>query len=461
MQVPYTWDVAADGSVRLSHRTLLDLVGQALDGMVRTAGPLAAEVVAGGISCFFHSIVGLDDVGRPITPVLSWADTTSADEAAALRAEIDPERVHARTGAPIHASYWPARVMRLRQEQEEIRRWAGFPDLVAETLTGRAVISRSMASGTGLLDRARGTWFEELLEQLGVDPRDLPALVGDDEPIGRLSVTASRRWPQLAHVSWFAAWGDGACGNVGLSAVGPGMAALMVGTSGALRSVVSDPAPSIPGGLFAFRLRDGTVVGGQLSEGGGLLAWASRLLGRSRASLERTAGALAADAHGLTVLPYMFGERGLGYHDRAHGSVIGLNPGTDAAAIYRAILESIAYGFAAVDDRLSEVLRGSPAIIASGAALSHSPLLAQVIADCLGRDISVAPSFEASRRGAALLALRGSGLLDDLGAIPAPPARTVRTDSDRSARYQAARLRQRALYEMVSVEASAAVRGRI
>ena len=71
------------------------------------------------------------------------------------------------------------------------------------------------------------------------------------------SATASRRWPQLAHVSWFAAWGDGACGNVGLGADGPGKAALMVGTSGALRAVVADPAPHVPAGLFAFRLGAG------------------------------------------------------------------------------------------------------------------------------------------------------------------------------------------------------------
>jgi len=447
VQVPYTWEMAPGGSVRLSHRTLLDLVRQALDEIVIAAGSLAADVVAGGVSCFFHSIVGLDDAGRPMTPVLSWADTTSAGEAAALRAQIDPVGVHARTGAPIHASHWPARVLRLRQEQPGIRRWAGFPELVAETLTGRAVVSRSMASGTGLLDRARGAWSRVLLEQLEIDPSDLPELVGDEEPIGRHSATASRRWPQLAHVSWFAAWGDGACGNVGLAATGPGKAALMVGTSGALRGVVSDPAVSVPVGLFAYRLGTGTLVGGQLSEGGGLLAWASGLFRRSRASLERAAADMAPDAHRLTVLPYTFGERGLGYHDRARGSLMGLNSGTDAAAIYRAILESIAYGFAAVDDRLSEVLGGAPAIIASGGALSHSPLLAQVIADSLGREITVAPAFEASRRGAALLALRGSGLLDDLNTIPAPPARRVRCDPDRSALHHAARARQQALYE--------------
>ena len=449
VQVPYAWDVDAAGSVRLSHRTLLDLVGQAMDRVARVAGPLAAEVVAGGVSCFFHSIAGLDDAGRPITPVLSWADRTSAGDAADLRKRVDPKDVHASTGSPIHASYWPARVLRLRQEQRGIRRWAGFPELVAEALTGRVAVSRSMASGTGLLDRARGIWSQALLSQLEIDPSDLPAMVGDDKPIGRLTAAAARRWPQLAHLSWFAAWGDGACGNVGLAATGHGRAALMVGTSGAMRSVVTDPAAPVPDGLFAFRLGGGTLMGGQLSEGGGLLAWTSRLLRRSRASLERAAAEMAPDSHGLTALPYTFGERGLGYHDDARGVLMGLSPGTDAGAIYRATIESIAYSFASIDDRLSAVLGGPPAIIAGGGALDRSPLLLQVIADSLGREIAVAPSFEASRRGAALLALHGSGLLDDLGAVAPQPARAVSPDRERGAIYRKARARRQVLYESI------------
>lgn len=449
MHVPYAWELGPDGSVRLAHEALLELVGEALDQVVAAAGSLTTEVVAAGVSCFFHSIVGLDRDGRPMTPVLSWADTTSAAEAAALRERIDPELVHASTGVPIHASYWPARILRLRQEQRGIGRWAGIPELVAEALTGHTVISRSMASGTGLLDRARGVWSEELLGQLAIDPSDLSPVVSDDEPIGRLSSTAARRWPRLATASWFAAWGDGACGNVGLGATGPGQAALMVGTSGALRAVVADPAPPIPAGLFAYRLGAGAVVGGQLSEGGGVLAWASRLLGRSPRSLERAAARVAPDGHGLTVLPYAFGERGLGYHDDARAWLTGLNPGTDAAAIYRAILESIAFGFAAVDERLSSVLGGPPAVIASGGALTSSPLLTRILADALGREIAIARAFEASRRGAALLALRGAGVLANLEGIPGPRSRRIPSDPERSTRYAAARVRQRALYEAV------------
>lgn len=449
VQVPYGWDGDADDSVRLAPQVLLDLVGQALDELVAVAGSLAPDVVAAGISCFFHSIVGLNGAGRPITPVLSWADSTSAQEAAALRGRIDPDWAHQVSGVPIHASYWPARVIRLRREQPQVRRWAGFPELLVEALTGQAVMSRSMASGTGLLDRAQGTWSATLLDTLAIDPGDLPPIVSDDESIGRLTAASAQRWPQLTHVVWFAPWGDGSCGNVGLGALGPGKAALMVGTSGALRTFLADPAPPLPAGLFAYRLGVGTVAGGQLSEGGGVLAWASRLLGRSRSALERAAGDIPADGHGLTVLPYVFGERGLGYHDRARGAVAGINPSTDPAALYRAILESIAFGFAAIDDRLSDVVGGSPRVIASGGALSRSPLLAQVLADSLGRDIAVAPRFEASRRGAALMTLRGSGLLNDLDRVPGPRGRVVQADPERVARYREARPRQRALYQTV------------
>jgi gluconokinase len=448
VQVPYAWETGLDGSVRLAHQALLGLVGQALDELV-AGGSASREVVAVGVSCFFHSIIGMDGANRPMTPVLSWADTTSAAEAAELRGRLDGDQIHQSTGAPIHASYWPARVLRLRREWKGIRRWAGFPELLADAMTGSRPMSRSMASGTGLLDRAAGWWFEELLGQLDIDPGDLPPLVADDEPIGRLSPNAARRWPSLAKASWFAAWGDGACGNVGLAATGPGKAALMVGTSGALRAVVADPAPPVPVGLFAYRLGEGAVVGGQLTEGGGTLAWASHLLGRSRRSLERAAAGIPPDGHGLTVLPYAFGERGLGYHDDARAWLTGLNPRTDAAGIYRAILESIAFGFAAVDERVSEVLGGSPAIIASGGALRSSPLLRQLLADSLGREIAVAPGFEASRRGAALLALRGAGVFDTLDGIAGPESRKVMSDPLSSARYAAARARQRALYEAV------------
>src|SRR5205807_10075256 len=164
--------------------------------------------------------------------------------------------------------------------------------------------------------------------------------------------------------------------NVGLGATGPGQAALMIGTSGALRTIVRDPAPRILPGLFAYRLGEGAVVGGQLSEGGGAVASISRLLRRSPARLEQAAAGLVPDGHGLTILPYVHGERGLGYHDGARGVLAGLASQSDAPSIYRAFLEAIAYRFAALDERPATLLPAPPSITASCAPLARSPLWA-------------------------------------------------------------------------------------
>ncbi len=444
VRVPYAWDVDSSGGVRLVPERLLELVSEAIDGVHALAGDLAGDVESAGISCFLHSIVGADAAGRPLTPMLSWADTTSVPSAE-LRARIDSGAVHRTTGAPIHASYWPSRIDHLRGEHPGIQLWFGFPELLTRHLTGRAVVSRSMASGTGLLDRAVGRWSATVADSVGVDMDQLPRILDDDEPCGRLSAVAAARWPRFAHAVWFAAWGDGACSNVGLGATDEGSAALTVGTSGALRAIVAEPAPDIPPGLFAQRLGLGAVVGGQLSEGGGVSAWASRLLGRSAATLERAAAALEPDSHGLTVLPFMFGERSIGYRDHARGAVIGLHPGTDAASLYRAVMESLALSFAAVDERLGRAVGLTPRIVASGGALTRSPVLEQALADALGRDISIASTAEASRRGAALMALRGSGAISDLGATAAPRTRSIRSDPATAARYRTARARRDAL----------------
>ena len=124
----------------------------------------------------------------------------------------------------------------------------------------------------------------------------------------------------------------------------------------------------------------------------------------------------------------------------------GLTPTTDPAAIYRALLESIAYSFAAVDERLAGAVPGPLAIVASGGALNHSPLLAQVIADSLGREIAVAGDVEASRRGAALAhppRFRASERSQH-GPAAADPAGPERSRTDRPLSGRPAR--QRRLY---------------
>ena len=129
-----------------------------------------------GTSCFGHSLLALDRQGRPLTPVLSWRDTRSADAADSLLRRVDGDAVHARTGCQIHTSYWPAKLAWLAQEQPDVfrsaTRFVSFCDYLYEQLLGREVAAGiSMASATGLVDLQTRAWDAELLETLGLDCR--------------------------------------------------------------------------------------------------------------------------------------------------------------------------------------------------------------------------------------------------------------------------------------------------
>jgi gluconokinase len=229
-----------------------------------------------------------------------------------------------------------------------------------------------------------------------------------------------------------------------------------MGTSGAMRLVL--PAPvgatwSVPTDLWAYRLdRDQAVLGGALSNGGNILRWTRHLLGAPVAGPVMTAAAaVSPDSHGLTVLPFVAGERSPGWHDHATGVVAGLTLATRPEHLLRAVMEAVAYRFARLYEALQPLAAPAHEIVANGGAILHSPTWLQIVADALGHEmIASPPDEEASARGAALVALVASGMLPGLTAAPDPAApergATIhQPDPARHHRYREARTRQERL----------------
>src|SRR5580692_719449 len=118
--VAYEPRTTADSGVELDADELLRALAQAIDGCVAGCGARAGEIAAVGASVFWHSLLALDRAGRPLTAVITWADTRSAAAAASLRRAHDPARVHARTGAPLHSTFFPAKLRWLREARPAI-----------------------------------------------------------------------------------------------------------------------------------------------------------------------------------------------------------------------------------------------------------------------------------------------------------------------------------------------------
>jgi gluconokinase len=400
---------------------IVELVREAIDETD------AAGADAAGTSCFGHSLIALDVDGRPLTPLLGWRDTRSADAADWLLRRVDAAAVHARTGAQIHTSYWPAKLAWLAREQTDVfrsaARFISFAEyLYAQLLDERDVpMSLSVASGTGLLDLQTHDWDEELLVTLGVERGKLPRV--SEQPVG----------------DWQLAWHDGACANVGAGCVTRERAALTIGTSGAFRTVYESETPMPRAGLFLFRVDEDRIVeGGALSDGGNVYRWL-------RDTLARADGSLAdrdPDCHGLTFVTLLGGERSPGWHQHAKGLIHGLTFATTALDIRQAALEGVAFRFADVADLMPEVEQ----VVATGGALLRDEDWCQIVADVLGRPITASGVKEASLRGAAVLTLERLGV-----SAPEPPlGRTYEPRRERAVAYLAARARQRELYRVAT-----------
>ncbi len=457
-QLRYRLRTTADGGAEADAGELFELLVRCVDGALGRAGGRAGEIVAVGTTSFWHSLLGVDGAGEPVTPLFYWADTRAAEAAVALRRELDEAAVHARTGCRIHPSYWPATLRWLVDTDPDrfarAARWVSFAEYAARRLCGEdgAGVSVSMASGTGLLDVHRLAWDEPLLAHLGLAPDRLSPLV-DVAPGAMLAPSYAERWLPLAGVPWYPALGDGACANVGSGAVGPGRIALTLGTSGAMRLVLPEPPGErfpVPPDLWAYRLdRDHAVLGGALSNGGNLHRWTRELVGLPDEN-EATAAAAAVhpDGHGLTVLPFVAGERSPGWHDRAAGVVAGLTLATRPEHLLRAAMEAVAYRFARLYEALRPQATAEHEIVANGGAILNSPLWLGIVADALGHDLrALPPEDEASARGAALVALVAAGVLPDLGTAPDPAAGATvhRPDPARHEVYRRGRERQEAL----------------
>jgi gluconokinase len=366
-------------------------------------------------SCFAHSLVAVDADWNALTPILGWRDTRSAGAAERLARRLDAEAVHARTGAFLHPSFWPAKLAWLAETEPDVFRRAAWFVSFADYLRGAPETSLSIASSSGLLDLTTQDWDEELLATLGVGRERLPRIA--DVPV----------------------WVDAACSNAGAGCTTRERAALMVGTSGALRVLYESERPEPKPGLFLYLAGERHVVeGGALSDGGNLHDWLERTLIDSSGTLANR----DPRDHGLVFLPFLGGERSTGWNPRARGTIHGLTFSTTPLDIRQAAYEGVAFRFAAIAELLPDVRE----VVATGGGLLHDRDWIQIMADALARPVTVSAVPEASLRGAAVFALERLGH----AVAEAQVAEIVEPRSEHADAYRAAREEQQRLYDALT-----------
>lgn len=414
VKIERTLNVTSDGGSEIDADQAFVHVIDAIDTLLAKTAKIKGDITHVASCSFWHSLLGVDSKGKPTTKVMTWADRRSRHHSAVLKKKLDEKESHNRTGAMFHSSFWPAKLLWLRSEFPDVfaktALWLSLSDYIAMQLFGVAATSVSMASGTGIFDIRKCVWDKSFLKFLKLDRSQLTDVSADDSTF-KLTKKYQKRWPRLAGAQWFTAVADGAADNIGAGCDSKEKAALMVGTSAAMRVVYAgEPPKRIPKGLWCYRVdRKRVIVGGALSDGGNLYA-----LIRERFNLGSNADELVAKrepADGLVVIPFFFGERSTGYDENAAGAIIGMTAAHDGIDLLCAAMEGVAFRLEDIFTRLQKVAKIEE-IVASGGALRESPVWVQIISEVLGHELTLSGVGEASMRGSVLLAVESLGKIE-------------------------------------------------
>jgi xylulokinase len=386
-----------------------------------------------GFTGQMHGLVVLGENDRVLRPAILWNDQRTGAECAEIERRIGLERLIELTGNRALTGFTAPKLLWLRAHEPEvyarIRRILLPKDYVRFRLTGERVTDVADASGTLLFDVARRRWSSEVCDALEVPLEWLPPVYESTEIAGA---------------------GDQAAAALGAGIVDPGPLSIVLGTSGVVFAVLPAYAPDRQARVHVFCH---TVPGawhamGVMLSAAGSAGWLRQVLGADLRTLETEAAAWAAGCEGLLFAPYLAGERTPHADPDVRGAFTGLALRHDRGALWRSMLEGVAFGLRDCLELLRE-LGAQPEVGRVSGGGARSELWVKIVASVLGLPLERTESEEGSAYGAALLAgVRAGVFADAYEAVErcVHVRERIEPDAAWAAAYEEAYVRYRALY---------------
>ena len=131
-------------------------------------------------------------------------------------------------------------------------------------------------------------------------------------------------------------------------------------------------------------------------------------------ALSREAAQIPLDESGIVALDWLNGRRTPYANQMLKGAVASMNLGSDAPRVFKALVESTAFGAKKIVDRFTEEGIPIKGAIAIGGIPKKAPYVMQVVADVLNMPIQIAKLEQATALGAAMFAAVAAGVYKDI-----------------------------------------------
>jgi xylulokinase len=425
--------------------------------LLEKAGVSAGDVAA---LCFSGQMMGcllVDAEGNALRPMIIWADTRAGAQEAEMEKKLGMDYVYRTTGHRISASYSAAKLLWVRDNENEVYRRASkmihAKDFIIFKLTGNFVTDYSDASGTNLFDLVKKTWDRNILDALNISPDLLPDPHPSTDSAGGITAAAARETGLLEGTPVIIGGGDGSCACVGAGVVAEGSAYNVLGSSSwislASASPVYDagrrtftwvhldpglytPCGTMQAAGYSYNWYKNTLCGGEIAEAARSGETPYRLIDDGAAKSPPGAG-------GLLYLPYLLGERSPRWNHEARGALVGLSVTTGKGDISRAVLEGVGFNLGIIlrilEKGASEGGIGRIVMIGGGA---KGAVWLQILADIWQKTL-VVPAYteEATSLGAAVCGGVGIGAFRDFSVIHRfnGPVKTVEPHGELASLY--------------------------
>ncbi len=357
-----------------------------------------------------HGLVLVGEDDAPLRPAKLWNDTESAPQASAMVSELSPLGWTEACGSVPGASFTVTKLAWVAENEpellERITKLMLPHDYLTWRLTGRHVTDRGDASGTGWWSPRDGVYQRNLLDRFlpGLS-NGLPTVCGPDDQVGTV-VADETGLPANAVVG--PGTGDNMAGALGLG-LQPGDLAVSIGTSGTAYAVSSAPTADTTGLVAGFADATGNYLPLVCTLNAAKVTEAFRgLLDVDHSTLDELALSAPLGSNGVTLLPYLDGERTPNRPD-ATGHLSGFRSDIGRPELARAAFEGVACGLLDGVEALTDAgvgLDERSFLIGGGA---KSAAYRQIMADLSGRSFVVPDDDETVATGACVQAAAVAG----------------------------------------------------
>jgi gluconokinase len=381
------------------------------DSVISVGQPLAIS-----ISCAMHSVIPVNQHGKALANMMTWADARSEDIAEKLRQTDLGKQIYRTSGTPIHAMTPLCKIMWLRDNEQELfdktYKFVSIKEYIWHHLFGDFQIDHSIASATGLFDIKTLKWNEEACKLAGIAKEKLSVPVSTTYKRNDIKSSVASKLGLNADVSFVIGSSDGCCANLG-SYLEPEMASLTIGTSGAVRITSKQPVVNDEAMIFNYIIDDDSFAcGGAINNGGIVLNWllhnfmdVKRPGHNDYEELFKRIDSISAGSEGLIFLPYLYGERAPIWDTKSCGLFFNIKQQHTREHFLRAGLEGICLALNNVLTTLESTSGAINKVHISG-GFTTSAVWTQMLADITGKELIIMQEGDASAIGAVLLSLK-------------------------------------------------------